>query len=147
MKEKIYLIPGLMTDHRLWSRIIPLLENDYELVHTPIPHSEDFDEIIDILFNEFKEEKIGKKVERIIFLIKSYEAKIDLDQFKGKNIKFKLKVEDEEETLLFIKDIIKNDSGYEIKLVNLDNGGTINMNAPKTEEELYNWFKKIAVTI
>ena len=43
MKEKIYLIPGLMTDHRLWSRIIPLLENDYELVHTPIPHSEDFD--------------------------------------------------------------------------------------------------------
>ena len=59
MKEKIYLIPGLMTDHRLWSRIIPLLENDYELVHTPIPHSEDFDEIIDILFNEFKEEKIN----------------------------------------------------------------------------------------
>ena len=99
------------------------------------------------IYFEFKEEKIGKKVERIIFLIKSYEAKIDLDQFKGKNIKFKLKVEDEEETLLFIKDIIKNDSGYEIKLVNLDSGGTINMNAPKTEEELYNWFKKIAVTI
>ena len=99
------------------------------------------------IYFEFKEEKIGKKVERIIFLIKSYEAKIDLDQFKGKNIKFKLKVEDEDETLLFIKDIIKNDSGYEIKLVNLDSGGTINMNAPKTEEELYNWFKKIAVTI
>ena len=59
MKEKIYLIPGLMTDHRLWSRIIPLLENDYELVHTSIPHSEDFDEIIDILFNEFKEEKVN----------------------------------------------------------------------------------------
>ena len=59
MKEKIYLIPGLMTDHRLWSRIIPLLQNDYELVHTPIPHSEDFDEIIDILFNEFKEEKVN----------------------------------------------------------------------------------------
>ena len=59
MKEKIYLIPGLMTDNRLWSRIIPLLENDYELVHTTIPHSEDFDEIIDILFNEFKEEKVN----------------------------------------------------------------------------------------
>ena len=59
MKEKIYLIPGLMTDNRLWSRIIPLLENDYELVHTSIPHSEDFDEIIDILFNEFKEEKVN----------------------------------------------------------------------------------------
>ena len=59
MKEKIYLIPGLMTDNRLWSRIIPLLENDYELVHTSIPHSEDFDEIIDILFEVFKEEKIN----------------------------------------------------------------------------------------
>ncbi|MDX9900184.1 MAG: alpha/beta hydrolase [Aliarcobacter sp.] len=59
MKEKIYLIPGLMTDNRLWSRIIPLLENDYELVHISIPHSEDFDEIIDILFNEFKEEKVN----------------------------------------------------------------------------------------
>ena len=59
MKEKIYLIPGLMTDNRLWSRIIPLLENDYELVHTSIPHSEDFDKIIDILFNEFKEEKVN----------------------------------------------------------------------------------------
>ena len=59
MKEKIYLIPGLMTDNRLWSRIIPFLENDYELVHTSIPHSEDFDEIIDILFNEFKEEKVN----------------------------------------------------------------------------------------
>ena len=59
MKEKIYLIPGLMTDNRLWSRIIPLLENDYELVHTTIPHSEDFDEIIDTLFNEFKEEKVN----------------------------------------------------------------------------------------
>ena len=59
MKEKIYLIPGLMTDNRLWSRLIPHLQNEYELVHIPIPHSEDFDEIIDILFNTFTEEKIN----------------------------------------------------------------------------------------
>lgn len=59
MKEKIYFIPGLMTDERLWKRVIPLLENDYEIVHVPIPRSEDFDEIIDILFNEIKEEKIN----------------------------------------------------------------------------------------
>jgi pimeloyl-ACP methyl ester carboxylesterase len=59
MKEKIYLIPGLMTDERLWSRIKPLLENDYELIHIPIPHTEDFDESIDILFNQFKEDKIN----------------------------------------------------------------------------------------
>ena len=48
-----------MTDHRLWSRLIPLLQKEYELVHVPIPHSEDFDEIIDILFNTFSEEKIN----------------------------------------------------------------------------------------
>ena len=58
-KEKIYLIPGLMTDERLWSRIKPFLQNEYELVHVPIPHTEDFDEIIDILFNLFKEEKVN----------------------------------------------------------------------------------------
>ncbi len=59
MKEKIYFIPGLMTDIRLWSRLIPYLENDYEIIHIPIPHSEDFDEIIDILFNQFEEEKVN----------------------------------------------------------------------------------------
>ncbi len=59
MKEKIYLIPGLMTDHRLWSRLLPILQNEYELVHIPIPHSQDFDEIIDILFDIFKEEKVN----------------------------------------------------------------------------------------
>jgi pimeloyl-ACP methyl ester carboxylesterase len=62
MKEKIYLIPGLMTDERLWSRIKPLLENDYELIHIPIPHTEDFDEIIDILDKQFSndsEEKVN----------------------------------------------------------------------------------------
>uniref|UniRef100_UPI004048AD18 alpha/beta fold hydrolase n=1 Tax=Aliarcobacter sp. TaxID=2321116 RepID=UPI004048AD18 len=58
MKEKIYLIPGLMTDERLWSRLLPFLE-EYEVIHTPIPHSEDFDEIIDILFEQFEEEKVN----------------------------------------------------------------------------------------
>ena len=48
-----------MTDERLWGRVIPLLEDDYELVHIPIPHTEDFDEIIDILFNLFQEEKVN----------------------------------------------------------------------------------------
>lgn len=59
VKEKIYLIPGLMTDERLWSRLKPFLQNEYELLHVPIPHTEDFDEIIDILFNFFKEDKIN----------------------------------------------------------------------------------------
>jgi pimeloyl-ACP methyl ester carboxylesterase len=58
MKEKIYCIPGLMTDERLWSRLIPFL-SEYEIVHVPIPHSEDFDDIIDFLFKLFKEDKVN----------------------------------------------------------------------------------------
>ena len=58
MKEKIYLIPGLMTDVRLWSRITPFLD-EYELVHLPIPHSSNFDEILDMLVDSFKEEKVN----------------------------------------------------------------------------------------
>lgn len=58
MKEKIYLIPGLMTDERLWNRIKPFL-TEYELVHVPIPHSENFDEIIDILLDVFTEDKVN----------------------------------------------------------------------------------------
>lgn len=55
-KEKIYFIPGLMTDIRLWKRVIPLLENKFDIVHTAIPNSTDFDEIVNILNKEFKEE-------------------------------------------------------------------------------------------
>lgn len=58
-KEKIYFIPGLMTDIRLWGRALPFLKDDFEIVHIPIPNSTDFDEIVDILNKEFKEEKIN----------------------------------------------------------------------------------------
>lgn len=59
MKEKIYFIPGLMTDIRLWSKALPLLKDDFEIIHIPIPSSTDFDEIVDILNKEFKEDKIN----------------------------------------------------------------------------------------
>jgi len=58
MKEKIYLIPGLMTDHRLWHKLEPHLD-EYELIHTPIPLSDDFDEIVDFLHENFEDEKIN----------------------------------------------------------------------------------------
>ena len=53
-KEKIYFIPGLMTDIRLWSRALPFLKDDFEIVHIPIPNSTDFDEIVDILKESMK---------------------------------------------------------------------------------------------
>ncbi|MDX4065526.1 alpha/beta hydrolase [Aliarcobacter skirrowii] len=59
MREKIYFIPGLMTDIRLWSKALLLLKDDFKIVHIPIPSSTDFDEIVDILNKEFKEDKIN----------------------------------------------------------------------------------------
>jgi len=59
MKEKIYFIPGLMCDERLWERLIPYLEDDYEVVHLEIPLTSNFDEIITILDKKIEEEKIN----------------------------------------------------------------------------------------
>jgi pimeloyl-ACP methyl ester carboxylesterase len=59
MKEKIYLIPGLMCDDRLWERLSPYLKDNYELVYLTIPLTSNFDEIIKILDKEFREEKIN----------------------------------------------------------------------------------------
>jgi len=59
MKEKIYLIPGLMCDERLWTRLKPYLENTYELIHLEIPLTSNFDEIIKILDDKIDEDKIN----------------------------------------------------------------------------------------
>ncbi len=57
--KKIYLLPGLMTDERLWNRIIPLLEKEYELIHIPIPLKDNFDEVCETLDQYFLEDKIN----------------------------------------------------------------------------------------
>lgn len=59
MKEKIYLIPGLMTDKRLWKRFVPLVDDEYELIYLDIPNSEDFDEIVEYLNQNIKEDSIN----------------------------------------------------------------------------------------
>ena len=59
MKENLYLIPGLMCDERLWIRMVPFLENKYNLVYLKIPHTTDFDEMADILNEQIKEENIN----------------------------------------------------------------------------------------
>lgn len=59
MKEKIYLFPGFMCDKRLWSKTIPLLEDQYELIHVPLPLSSSFDEINQILDEKLPREPIN----------------------------------------------------------------------------------------
>lgn len=59
MKEKIYFIPGLMCDERLWERVFPYLEEHFELVALKIPLSNSFDVIIKIIEQEFQEEKVN----------------------------------------------------------------------------------------
>lgn len=59
MKEKIYLLPGLMTDERLWQRLIPFLENDFELIPLSLPLTENFEEASMELEKIIKDEKIN----------------------------------------------------------------------------------------
>ena len=59
MKEKIYLLPGLMCNERLWERVIPFLEDDYELVHISIPNISSFDQIVAILDELFQEQRVN----------------------------------------------------------------------------------------
>lgn len=59
MKRKIYLIPGFMNDEKLWSRLIPLFDDTYEFVHLEIPKKDSFDEIVEVLDDKIKDEKIN----------------------------------------------------------------------------------------
>ena len=59
MKTKIYLLPGLMCDERLWSRIASFLNEKYELIHLSIPLLNSFDEICEYLYTHIEDEKIN----------------------------------------------------------------------------------------
>ncbi|ADG93547.1 alpha/beta hydrolase fold protein [Arcobacter nitrofigilis DSM 7299] len=59
MKRKIYLIPGFMNDEKLWSRLIPLFDDTYEFIHLEIPKKDSFDEIVEVLNDKIKDEKIN----------------------------------------------------------------------------------------
>lgn len=48
-----------MTDERLWSKLNPLLEEKFELIHVPIPLTTNFEDAIKELDIIFKEEKIN----------------------------------------------------------------------------------------
>ncbi|XPV69858.1 MAG: alpha/beta fold hydrolase [Halarcobacter sp.] len=81
MKEKIYLIPGLMTDQRLWSRLDTYLE-EFDLVHLPIPKSEHFDEIIEIIDDQIEDDKINLLGFSLGGYIASYYTLKKLDRVK-----------------------------------------------------------------
>ncbi|AXH10073.1 hypothetical protein CP960_08390 [Malaciobacter halophilus] len=70
MKEKIFLLPGLMTDERLWQRVKPLLK-EYKLIHIPIPKTTDFDKTNEVLKKLFKDEQ---KVNLLGFSLGGYIA-------------------------------------------------------------------------
>lgn len=57
MKTKIYLLPGLMCNDKLWSKIELYLKAKYELIYLCLPLKDSIDEMLDSLY--FKEEKIN----------------------------------------------------------------------------------------
>jgi len=59
MKYKLYLIPGLMTDERLWNGLIPFITDEIEVVYLKIPNSSDFDEIVETLNQQIKDTNIN----------------------------------------------------------------------------------------
>lgn len=59
MKPKIYFLPGTMCNNRLWSRLFPLLQSTYELIHLKIPDGESIEDISDNLLSCFKEEVVN----------------------------------------------------------------------------------------
>lgn len=59
MRKKIYALPGFMNDSRLWNKLKEIINDDYEIVHLDIPVKSSFDEIVDILNEQIKEEKIN----------------------------------------------------------------------------------------
>jgi len=59
MKIKIYLLPGTMCDENIWSKFYTFFDENYELIHVPIPMKSNLDEIIKALDIYFEEEKIN----------------------------------------------------------------------------------------
>lgn len=68
-RPKIHLIPGTMCDERLWSRLRPLLEETYELVHLPIPRNKNFSQLA-----EYFAEKLDDPVNLLGFSLGGYIA-------------------------------------------------------------------------
>lgn len=58
MKTKLYLIPGIMCNEQLWSKITPLLD-EYELVHVEIPLNNTLDEMMASLCEKIAENSIN----------------------------------------------------------------------------------------
>lgn len=58
MKKRIYLLPGVMCNEKLWIKLRPYLDESYELIHLSIPLKSNLDEIVDCLNEIVKEEKI-----------------------------------------------------------------------------------------
>lgn len=59
MKTKIYMIPGFMNDERLWSRLVPLIEDKYEFIYLKIPLKDSFDEMVDEISQKIEDEKVN----------------------------------------------------------------------------------------
>lgn len=53
------MLPGLMTDERLWSRLKPILNDKYELIHLPLPLTRDFDKACEELNKKINDDKIN----------------------------------------------------------------------------------------
>lgn len=59
MKEKIYVLPGLMCDERLFASLKPFINNQFEMIFMPIPLAHTLDEMILELKKQLPNEPIN----------------------------------------------------------------------------------------
>jgi pimeloyl-ACP methyl ester carboxylesterase len=58
MKQKLYLLPGTMCNHRLWTRLQPHLDSAFELVYLSIPRDMDVEQLAAHYHDIIAEDKI-----------------------------------------------------------------------------------------
>jgi len=59
MKIKIYMLPGIMCNEKLWKRLLVYFDESFELIHLDIPLKNSFDEMADVLNEIIPDKKIN----------------------------------------------------------------------------------------
>ncbi|WP_027708983.1 alpha/beta fold hydrolase [Zooshikella ganghwensis] len=59
MSKTIFFLPGTMCDQRLWSRVWPLLKDDYQPIHIPIPEAKHMNNMLKTIIEKLPKENVN----------------------------------------------------------------------------------------
>lgn len=58
-KTKLYFIPGTMCDQLIWSKVWPSIEQQFELIHLPVPDEDNIENVLSSLLPAFQEDNVN----------------------------------------------------------------------------------------